>query len=182
MIMCFLKKQRIVSISLAIIITVGLVSIVAVNSAADPGSGEDPVVSQSYVDSKIETLTKSLQTAEQKIEILSKSLQTAEQKIEILSKSTQASVQKFEVVEVKLGKSVICGDSTELVVRSGKAKAISSDAGGLSDLTADNGGDLKNGANILTNHLLLIPRDDGRGIKVTSASAWVMIKGKYEIK
>jgi hypothetical protein len=97
-------------------------------------------------------------------------------------KTNTSSSEKYEVIEVKKGKSIICGDSTEIILRSGKATAIGSEAGGLADLTADNNGDLKQGRSVPENHLILIPRDDGRGIKITSLSAWVMIKGKYEIK
>lgn len=178
MIMSFLKKHKILTVSLILTLTVGLASLLIGNTfgisngASDPGGDDDPVVSQSMLDSKIEVVTKLVQSYGQKIEDLTKTSQG----------STQGTVQKFEVVEVKLAKSVICGESTEIILRSGKAKAISSDAGGLADITSDSGTDLKSGANIPTNHLLLVPRDDGRGIKILSASAWVMIKGKYEIK
>ncbi|HPU17585.1 MAG TPA: hypothetical protein PLZ27_02825, partial [Bacillota bacterium] len=51
---------------------------------------------------------------------------------------------------------------------------------GISDNTL--GTDLLNGTAIALNHLLLIPRGgDGRGIKITSTGAFVMVRGEYTI-
>ena len=52
--------------------------------------------------------------------------------------------------------------------------------GGISDITA--GADLPAGTNVSTNHLLLVPRDDGRGLTITSDIAYLMIKGAYSIE
>ena len=56
---------------------------------------------------------------------------------------------------------------------------VDNGANGVSDLTS--GIDLMTGMQVETNHLLLVPRDDGRGILV-STEAWVMVRGDYIIE
>lgn len=85
----------------------------------------------------------------------------------------------FEVVEVKAGAKLLGGAGTEMILRGGKATAIDNGKDGISDLTA--GKDLKKGTAIVSNHLLLIPQEDGRGIQCT-AQSWVMVKGAYTIQ
>ena len=85
----------------------------------------------------------------------------------------------FEVVEVEAGAKIIGAAGTEMILRGGKATAIDNGKDGISDLTA--GKDLKTGTSISLNHLLLIPKDDGRGMNCTVQS-WVMVKGEYTIK
>lgn len=139
---------------------------------AEPGTDADPLVSQSYVDGKINDLTAKINELTAKVTDL-----TA--KNTGLTQQVQAIPARFEVIEVKAGKQLIAGASTEMILRGGKATAIASQSGGISDLIS--GADIQNGAGIPLNHLLLIPRDDGRGIKVINTS-WVMIKGPYTIK
>lgn len=88
----------------------------------------------------------------------------------------------FLAIEVKQGQVIYAtGTSCELVLRSGTATIVSPfENQGLSDFT--DGVDLQNGASVPSNHLLLIPRaNDGRGITVTSSSAWIMVRGEYKI-
>lgn len=86
---------------------------------------------------------------------------------------------EYEIVELKSGQSLIFNSQSELIVRSGVVTSIASRAGGLSDLT--DGLDISNGVEVLNNHHILVPRGDGRGIKIESGNAWVMVKGKFEI-
>lgn len=133
----------------------------AVTAAApEPGTDANPLVSQDYVDSKINNLKAANDT-------LSKQLQA------------QAASTKFQVIQVSAGKQLIAGDSAEMIIRSGSAKTVASSAGGLSDLIS--GKDLLMGSTVPLNHLILVPRDDGRGFKAAT-TVWVMIKGTYTIK
>lgn len=101
------------------------------------------------------------------------------------SGSTSQTDTAYSVIELKKGDIVYAvGGSCEIVLRSGSASIVSpftdDNAQGLADFT--DGKDLQNGASVPSNHLLLIPRgDDGRGIKVTSSSAWIMVRGEYKI-
>ena len=89
---------------------------------------------------------------------------------------------KFIAVELKQNQVLNCGESTEIILRSGKATAIGGEGGGLSDITSGTGADINTGKDVPLNHLLMISRDDGRGIKATSKIAWVLVKGPYSIK
>lgn len=129
--------------------------------ANQAGSSEDPLVAKSYVDDKIN------------------------QMIESLNKVTgNTSVDdkdnfKFTPVSVNVGQSIFGKEGTEILLRSGKGKAIVPGAEGISNIT--NGKEIQNNNDIEKNNLLIIPREDGRGIKITE-NAWFLVKGKYEIK
>ncbi len=156
----------------------------------EPGSEGDPVVSQSYVDSKISGITAKLDAANSTISDLTKKLSEAETKIsKLTSENEQMSKQlkeldpesfKFQPLELKAGQKLLTGASTEIVLRSGSAKAISGTYGGLSDITAAQSADLTTGAQIALNHLLLSSRDDGRGI-TAEKGCWLIVKGAYKI-
>ena len=81
------------------------------------------------------------------------------------------------------GKSLICKDGTEIILRSGEARAIAivvnGVMNGLTDITV--GKDLAMEENIIANHLLIIPRDDGRGARALTNS-FFLVKGDYEIR
>ena len=55
--------------------------------------------------------------------------------------------------------------------------AVSGDAR-IADLTG--GADLMTGASVELNHLLLVPRNDGRGITAVT-DIWVMVRGEYNV-
>ncbi|GAB1477169.1 hypothetical protein MASR2M70_20050 [Bacillota bacterium] len=136
-----------------LIIALALVITTAVAGAADfePGSSGDPVVTKSYVDAKIAALKG--------------------------SDGSAASV--FTPVFVEAGKTLLGGAGTELILRSGGALAVAEGEDGLSDVTE--GKDLKATFALTRNHLLLVPRDDGRGI-IAATDIWVMVKGTYTIR
>lgn len=85
----------------------------------------------------------------------------------------------FQVIVVEAGQSLYGKEGTELILRGGQATAIDNGVDGLSDLTS--GRDIRQGTTISHNHLLLVPRDDGRGIACVKKS-WVMVKGAYTIR
>lgn len=132
----------------------------------NPGTSEDPIVTQSYVEKRNEQLKYYI-----------------DQKISEMGGTPSSGSQApatFQVIEVNKGQIVIGQAGTEMILRSGTAKAIASQSGGLSDLTA--GKDLKSEENVPLNHLLLIPRDDGRGLAITWDKTFIMVKGGYEIR
>jgi hypothetical protein len=85
----------------------------------------------------------------------------------------------FLPVEVAAGKRLIGGAGAEIIVRSGEAAIVSNENNGVSDLTL--GLDLMTGESAQPNHLLLVPRDDGRGLAATT-DLWVMVRGAYTIQ
>lgn len=124
--------------------------------ANTPGSEGDPIVSLSYIE---DTLIPKIQT--------------------MIDKSSGAQALSYEIVNVPAGKSVVGGASSEMILRMGKAEIIATEKGGLADVTL--GGDLQNGEACPSNHLLIVPMSDGRGVKVTE-DAILMIKGSYQLK
>ena len=85
----------------------------------------------------------------------------------------------FQVVNMNKGDVLIGEAGTEIILRMGTAEVIATQKGGLADLTS--GTDLANGTNMPANHHLVIPVDDGRGIKAKD-KVIVMVKGDFELK
>ncbi|MBE6021004.1 MAG: hypothetical protein E7228_04615 [Clostridiales bacterium] len=85
----------------------------------------------------------------------------------------------YSVVHIDAGQSVIGKEGTEIIVRAGVVTAIDNGANGVSDLTT--GKDLMSGTEIGLNHLVLVPRDDGRGVKAWTES-YLMVRGGYTLK
>jgi len=83
----------------------------------------------------------------------------------------------FTPVQVPAGSRLYAEAGAEFILRSGRATAISG-ADGMVNVTT--GVDIINGNNIPTNHLLLVPRSDGRGFRADT-DVWVMIKGGFNI-
>jgi hypothetical protein len=140
-----------------------------------PGSVEDPLITKSYMDEQVNKVKAELKT-ELKAEL------KAEIKAEMGNGggSATGSGAKLVVVKLETGQFLVAREGTEVIVRSGHVVGTLSPGGdGIPDLTE--GVDIK-GTKIAHNHLLLFPRDDGRGIKVLQGPSYVMIRGSYEIK
>ena len=97
----------------------------------------------------------------------------------LVTKSYLEQMTRFRVVEVPAGKSVLGEAGTEMILRQGNCTIIGSAKGGVSDVTM--GYDLANGIQVQGNHLLIVPVNDGRGVKATT-NCLIMIKGGYEIR
>lgn len=90
-----------------------------------------------------------------------------------------ASAATYKAISLEAGQTLLGKEGTELILRSGEATALDNGANGISDVTA--GTDLWTGNAVAANHLLLIPREDGRGVKAKTI-IWVMVRGGYTIK
>lgn len=128
---------------------------------ADAGSEADPLVSKSYVDDKIEQVMAKIGTGSSS------------------GTTSSATAATFTPVSVAVGKIIVGGEGTEMILRAGKANIVISGSEGITDATT--GQALYNGHKATLNHLTIIPRNDGRGFKVTEA-AWFLVKGSYTIK
>jgi len=145
-------------------ISLMLMSGVALNVfGATVGSEQDPLVSKSYVDGKISELITSINN-------------NVGGGGNVQAGNTSAT---FKPVEIKSGTVLLGHEGTEIILRSGKAFIYSTSPDGITDTTG--GLDLGDGNNVPTNHYLIIPRADGRGI-LSVTDCWVMIKGEYTIK
>jgi hypothetical protein len=56
---------------------------------------------------------------------------------------------------------------------------VDSGNGGLANITE--GKDITSGENVLQNHLLIIPRNDGRGVKAKNNNVILLVKGAYRV-
>ena len=90
----------------------------------------------------------------------------------------------FKVVNVSPGQRLEGGEGTELILRSGIAEAVGNAAGnGITNIST--GTDLRTGARLTANHLVIVPRADGRGIRVPAGAAHIailMVRGAYTIR
>jgi hypothetical protein len=183
---------------IVVLLALILVLPAAVISSADgvaPGSDQDPIVTQSYVEQKAEQIkyyidsliakvneVNAAQT--QEITDLKAKLELKDQEIaklkEALQQAPAGGATRFEVVEMKLNQVLIAGEGAEIIPRSGKFTAIYGANGGLSDITSAK--DLKNGEAIVNNHMLIASRGDGRGVKAAADKSFLIIKGTYTLK
>ena len=134
---------------------------IAVPVVANPGSESDPLISQSYITSTL------MPQIEEYI------------KKEVKNQTGGGAAERFEVISLSAGQKLICDSGTELILRMGSAAIIATEKGGLADTTG--GYDLANGVAMPSNHLLVVPLPDGRGI-IANDDVLVMVKGGYEIK
>jgi hypothetical protein len=142
--------------------TIGVMSTVRADSSSTPGSVDDPIVTKGYVDSVVSKLV--------------------QQELEKLGPIGGGTSSKLETVTVPLGTKLIVEDGGEMIVRTGKAVAYSSDANGLSDLT--DGLDIKPGKPVSNNHLILNPRGP-RGIEADpkqTKGLIVLVRGAYKLQ
>lgn len=92
----------------------------------------------------------------------------------LVSKSYVDQASLFRVVDVPAGQRIIGEAGTEIVLRGGQATAIVTQQGGLLNVSA--GTDMVQGAKIPPNHLIIIPRSDGRGFQAET-NLVLMVKG-----
>lgn len=139
------------AIVLTVVIAIFGLTLVVGAAAADPGSETDPLVSKSYVDAQISQL----------------------------KSGSGSSAASFKPVMLTAGQKLIGEEGTEVILRSGEAMAIDNGANGVSDVTG--AADLMTGYWVSQNHLLIIPKSDGRGI-TAKTDIWVMVRGAYSIQ
>lgn len=152
---------------LTIACIVAAMGCVATAASGDPGTSDDPLVTKSYVDKKIEDLSLYID------EKLSNGSQSAG------SATGSAAQTAIEVVEVESGQSIILQAGSQIILRGGNGSIIDSKQGGIADLTQ--GIDLRKGYEAPANHLLMVPRSDGRGV-FAKTDCIFMVMGKYEVK
>ncbi len=206
-----MKKGRILFLTVTLVAVIGAISAAQAASQAQPGSEFDPLVTKSYVDEQIQILTQkigsgtvtsnpsggtpSVGTVDQQVinnlrtdisDLINLTIQ-AVTRIQDLEKRNLELIQKVEelqkgfvVVEAAKGQKILLGSGSEVLVRSGQTKAIQGELGGLADATA--AADLSGGAPIPNQHLLISSRNDGRGIQITSDTAFMLIRGSYTIE
>ena len=130
-----------------------------------PGSSEDPLVSKSYVDDKFNQI----------LNVLS----AFNDAIPTIQPGGKGAAAAYTPVSVGMGQALIGGEGTEIILRSGKAIGYCPGENGMVNITT--GIEVFSGTEISLNHMLIVPRNDGRGALVIE-DAWFLVKGDYTIK
>jgi hypothetical protein len=150
-----LAKVRSVFIA-ALVLTFLLGYGIGMANVGEPGSEDDPLVTKSYVDKVVSELKSYLDK----------------------SSSVGQSIGSFEVVYLERGDRLIAGKGTEIILRSGIATVVDSENGGIADVT--DGKDLKRTERAPQNHLLIVPRDDGRGL-IAETNVVLTVRGSFKV-
>lgn len=153
-------------------------------NASAPGSDTDPLVSKSYVDQQIAKYLGEIEnlpvSTSNKNDIVNSVVAEINNTYVFDGTSmNESNAIMYVPVQVASGKIIEGGEGAEIILRSGNATAYCPGEDAIVDVTT--GLELWNNRDIERNHLILIPRKDGRGVKVTE-EAWFMIKGAYTIK
>lgn len=129
------------------------------DSATQPGTADDPVVTKSYVDAQIKAALNG-------------------------GTGTGGSADLgYAIIQLQPGQTMMAKNGTEIVVRSdAKVTAVSLDTNTIPDMTSGN--EYAAGSVLPKNHLFVFPNET-RGIKAVpsnTAATWVMVRGGYVIK
>lgn len=157
-----MKKTRFIKPIIILVLCMLAVGSFAVFS--EPGGTDDPVVTKSYIIEKVVPDIKAY----------------VDDKVASSSGDGVTSMPtSFVIVNLKPGEKIVGEAGCELILRMGKATVMATQKGGLADTTA--GYDLSDNTDMPSNHLLIIPVADGRGVKANS-DAIVMVKGGYTVQ
>lgn len=163
------KKMTATLCVLAITAMIGISNIGALSAEeVQPGTSGDPVVTKGYVD-------KLIKGQDEMIGLLSTELNKL--KSDGVG-SGGAGDNTYTVVDVAPGEKLIGKQGAEIILRAGEGTVIVANLGGLQDVTG--GVDITTGF-VPKYHLMIVPRDDGRGVLATKASTF-MVRGGYTIE
>ena len=166
-----MKKK---SLTILFITLIALVPTLAI--ANQPGTEADPLISRSYLEQRLAAQASGISD-----EMLNFLIQDITRSVmESLGEGTAAQAGGYTPVHVSGGQILIGGEGTEIILRSGTATAFTEVSDGI--VNATTGFELFNGAEISPNHVLIVPRYDGRGVAITSSGAWFIIRGPYTIR
>ena len=160
-----MNTKKKLGIGIATFIIAGtLVTSAFAGDSGEPGSTDDPIVTKSYVDQQITLLKEALGGTDS------------------TTPTQPGAIAPIIVEELLAGDVLLAKAGTEVIVRSGIVTAYGDGSNGIPDVTG--GLDIAIGKTIPLNHQLIFPRDDGRGVKVSSQSqgtSYVMVRGPYEV-
>lgn len=159
-----MNKKRMIEYIIAFCVIAAL-AVGTVVASGVGGSADDPVITKSYVDKVVMPKVENYVNA--------KAADFAS------GNGETASPASFSVVNMSKGQRVIAAAGTEIILRMGSADIIATAKGGLADTTS--GTDLSDGTDMPSNHLLIVPVADGRGVEAKS-EVILMIKGGYTLQ
>lgn len=177
------KKIKIISAafacSLAFIALLGHSALSTQPAAAGTaGTREDPLVTAGYVSRYVREVVE--ETVNRAMQNITVACQCPPTENIILSASGGAAV--LEPLRLTQNQRIRAATgSLEVIVRPNASAAVMSNHVylGVADLTT--GRELLHGESVPTNHVLLIPRADNRGLYITSEVAYIFVRGEYII-
>ncbi|MFZ5648387.1 MAG: hypothetical protein ACOY30_12300 [Bacillota bacterium] len=125
----------------------------------EPGSVDDPLVTRSYVEAQLNSRI---------------SGQVAETVKDYADK-----YMVWKVADLTPGQKLEAKAGAEIIVRAGKTLVVDPVGSGIPDVTR--GGNITAGQIVELDHLLIVPRTDGRGISAQTKSI-VMYRGEVQIR
>ncbi|MCL6557360.1 MAG: hypothetical protein K6U74_00905 [Firmicutes bacterium] len=143
------KKEKSVILVFLLLVALALAGYLGLARAADqeePGSRLDPLVTKSFVEKYVR---------------------------DALGAAGSGDFQ-WRIKNLSAGQEFLGGAGTEFIVRTGSAVIIDPTGSGVPDLTS--GTNAGSGEAVALNHLYLVPRADGRGIRAQSGVI-VMFRG-----
>jgi len=166
-------KRRFYIFGMVLTFAAGAVLAGGALEGSTPGGPDDPLVSRSYVDLRINELRQSANFGQVNMEIV-----VSEALAAITAFYGDSMDATFTPVFVSAGRILLAGEGTEIILRSGTARAHVPGADGIVNVTT--GIDVANGVNVAANNLLIVPREDGRGIFAVT-DTWFIVKGSHSV-
>ena len=145
------KKKLTVIISVIVGVILSVTALVSVSAY----SNDDPLITLSYLEQVV---------------------------LPQIQGSSSGASSTYKLIELKQGQIVTANSICEFIARPGSYVSVISPhaSQGIADIT--NGKELYHGTEIPMNAYCVIPRGgDGRGFRVTSQKAFIMIRGDYSI-
>lgn len=152
-------KRWQIAAGLALLIALTGIPMMVQADDPQPGSAADPLIAKSYLD-----------------QVLPQALAPYATRAEV---ETLAAAPSYQVVTVPAGSILLAEGGTEIILRGGAAVAITTQLGGIADVTA--GGEVVTGQYLPANHLLIVPRSDGRGF-LSETDVTALVRGPYQIR
>ena len=160
-----MKKNRWLLRAVVLVLFCGIMT-TSVSLAAEAGSSDDPLVTLSYLN---ETFMDS-------------SMSRVDEKIAQRNSQGQAgagtAADTFTVVTLSNGQTLTGGIGCEVMLRVGTAVCVSPSSPGLIDESA--AATLNNSGALATNHLYMMTIE-GRGVRATSGTVKLLVRGSYTI-
>ena len=144
-------------------------------STANPGGPNDPLVTQSYVNMRFNQLEQLIAAGGGQVNTDAIVSQVLADINAFFGDNLNAT---YVPVFVPAGSILFAGEGTEIIPRSGTIRAHVPGPDGIVNVTI--GQDMPHGAELTRNHLLIVPREDGRGMLAVT-DAWFIVKGSYRI-
>ena len=160
-----MKKNRWLLRAVVLVLFCGIMT-TSVSLAAEAGSSGDPLVTLSYLN---ETFMDSI-------------MSRVDEKIAQRNSQGQAgagtAADTFTVVTLSNGQTLTGGIGCEVMLRVGTAVCVSPSSPGLIDESA--AATLNNSGALATNHLYMMTIE-GRGVRATSGTVKLLVRGSYSI-